>query len=183
MGLENEPGRKNAPRLEASRLKGRHLRAYLFDFKGRQLPPLMRNSKVSTALLPIMKLQGMNAYAKDLLDFASDARRAATLRCLVSAQDRAHSSYKPIFAVALIACPSRSTSAHQMRLEGQRVVLSQENAYVATFAAVGAQNQIWAGDIMRETLREVEERVASCILHVRTQPFEKLVEMFEAVSK
>lgn len=143
----------------------------------------MKNEKVSTALLPIMKIQGMESYAKDLLEFESDSRRAAVLRCLIAAQERAHSSYQPIYGVALVACPRRDSSAYQLRMAGKASKLSAENSYLASFASVGARNQIWAGDIMRETLLEVENRLDSCVDHVRNEPFDKLVNMFESVSK
>lgn len=143
----------------------------------------MKNEKVSTALLPIMKIQGMNAYARDLVDDPSDERRAAALRCLIAAQEKASTSYQPIYGVGLVVCPSRATSASQLRKLGKRVTLTADNAYLASFAAVGGHNQIWAGDIIRETLREIEERVCDCVAYVRNEPFETLISMFETVSK
>ena len=46
----------------------RYLRAFLFDSYGNQLPPLMKNWKCSTALLPKLKLPGMGIYAGDLTE-------------------------------------------------------------------------------------------------------------------
>ena len=160
----------------------RYLRAYLYDFKGKPLPPLMRGHKVSTALLPTMKLQGMAEYAKNLIGVGTDKRRDAAVRCLVEAQKRSSNMYQPIFAVALVVCPDRRSSAQTLRIEGRPTTLNAFNAYLASFAAVGDRNQIWAGDIMRESLPQIEDRLRACIAHVRNEPFERLSELFESVS-
>lgn len=159
----------------------RYLRAYLFDHRGDLLPSLMRSEKVSSALLPVMKLQGMRTYAGKLTGYDSEPRRRAVLECLIAAQERAVNTYRPIFGVALVACPDRSASLHHRQIRDRSVTLSSVNGYVATFAAVGANNQMWAGDILRETLKQVEERLGDCIRHVRNRSTEDLVEMFDSV--
>jgi len=183
MDSSNGPRRKLAPRVGTEKVSRRYLRCYLYDHRGDLLPPLMKSHKVSTALLPVMKIQGMPGYAKTLLAPSHENRREAVLKVLVAAQERAATTYVPIYAVALIVCPDRATSARQKRKDGYDVSLTMNNSYLGSFAAVGARNQIWAGDIMRETLSEAEEHILSCIRHIRNEPFERLLEMFDSVDR
>jgi len=183
MDSSNGPRRKLAPRVGNEKVSRRYLRCYLYDHRGDLLPPLMKSHKVSTALLPVMKIQGMPGYAKTLLAPSHESRRDAALKVLISAQERAASTWAPIYAVALVVCPDRMTSARQKRKNGDDVSLTMQNSYLGSFAAVGARNQIWAGDIVRETLSDAESYILSCISHIRKEPFERLIEMFESVDR
>jgi|GEM_PF-2571202 len=159
----------------------RYLRAYLFDYNGDLLPSLMKSDKVSTALLPVMKLQGMRTYAGRLHGVDSEPRRKAVLDCLIAAQERAPNTFRPIYGVALVACPDRRISAETLKREGALPTLSPYNAFAASFAAVGDHNQMWAGDLLRETLQQTEARLIECVRHVRSRSTDDLIEMFESV--
>jgi len=181
MALDFNNGKrgKSSTGLDSEALKGRYLRAYLFDSSGNALPSLMKSEKVSNALLPIMKLEGMKSYAGDLLSTSVEPRRDAAIQCLISAQEKAPQLRYPIFGVALLVCPNRSMSAKVMRSKGRRFTLNDSNSYMASFAALGEHNQIWAGDVVRSSLREIENRINTCVSYVRTKTLESLIDFFE----
>lgn len=167
--------------MGTGRVNRRYLRVYLYDHRGALLPPLMKSHKVSSALLPVMKIQGMRCYANALLAADHCDRRDAALKILLEAQMRASNTYKPACAAALVVCPDKETSAKSLRRSGTKVALTLQNSYLGSFAATGDKNQIWTGDVMLETLKEVEDHIGSCISYVRTKPLERLSERFDCV--
>jgi hypothetical protein len=126
-----------------------HLRALLFNAKGDRLPPLLRSHKVSTALLPVMKLPGMLCYAGAVVN-APEARRDAAVKVLVQAQK---AKTPRIYGVALISCPSRNPSG---------------KLYTASFAVLSpVNNAIWCGTAERATLGAIEGYLGLCVRYVR----------------
>lgn len=113
-----------------------------------------------------MKLPGMKVYAGDLLEQAHERRHMAAVDTLVTAQK---GRYRVIYGVALVCCPDRRYSAHASRLRGRPVSLTINNGYLGSFAAVGAQNQIWAGDVVQETLDDTIKHLQACVEHIRTE--------------
>jgi len=121
-----------------------HLRALLFDSTGKQLPPLLRGPKVSTALLPVMKLAGMTAYAGTLVD-DDPARRDAVIAALTKAQ---HARPVKVYGVALVSC--------------------SERGYIASFAVLAPSGKtIWCGEACCPRLADVEDHVEAGVRRVR----------------
>lgn len=107
----------------------------------------MKNAKVSTALLPVMKLPGMRCYASQLVLAGADALRAAAVDVLLKMPQK-------IQGVSLVVC---------VHSQGGRV-----SRFAASFAAFGLDNRVWTGDTARPRLSEIVEHVEACMRQIRS---------------
>ncbi len=139
----------------------RYLRLYVFDKDGKHI---VASPSLSTALLPSTTIPGLPGKAWELAAKSEEGLRRAAIKLLVHRRKRTNSR---VYGIALIKCPVPRLAAYRSRAAGRPVSLTPTNSYIAAFAAVGANNTVWAGDAQRESLGDLVTHLERCVQHIR----------------